>query len=172
MRQKKAQWIILLMVAVIIVAVAIFGLTRSQSGTDEHDAGEMHDHTSKPETTAGHPHDDAARHHQNKSDLSPTGRIVDGVRVIEVAARKFEFDPATIVVRQGEKIRLEVTSEDVTHGIGIEAYNIDRKLDPGKMETIEFVADKVGTFHFHCSVYCGAGHDKMHGELVVLAKSP
>jgi cytochrome c oxidase subunit 2 len=33
--------------------------------------------------------------------------------------------------------------------------------------TVEFVADKAGTFTFSCSVYCGKGHRGMKGELVV-----
>jgi nitrosocyanin len=103
--------------------------------------------------------------------MSPSGELVDGVRVVEVAARKFEFDPATIVVREGERVRLKVTSKDVTHGIGIEAYNIDRKLEPGRSETIEFTADKAGRHHFYCTVYCGSGHGDMHGLLVVLDRT-
>lgn len=168
MRQRKAQWITLMVAAIIVVAVVVFGFIRSQSEHREQHEDEVHDQ----EIGNGQHHDNDARHDHNESNLIPTDRIVDGVRVIEVAARKFEFDPTTIVVGQGEKIRLEVTSEDVTHGIGIEAYGINRKLDPGKMEAIAFVADRAGTFHFHCSVYCGSGHDKMQGELVVLAKSP
>ena len=72
---------------------------------------------------------------------------------------------------QGESVRLEITSEDVSHGIGIEDYDIDRQLEPGKTEVVTFTADKTGQHHFHCSVYCGAGHNDMHGTLVVLPES-
>lgn len=90
------------------------------------------------------------------------------MRVVEINARKFEFDPAEVVVKQGEIVRLKVKSEDVMHGLGIVAFDIDRKLPPNETVTIEFTADKVGTHHFHCSVYCGTGHNDMHGELVVI----
>lgn len=105
---------------------------------------------------------------QASESMALTGSIVDGVRVIDITARQFEFDPEKVVVKQGEKVRLQVTSEDVEHGIGIAAYDIDKKLPPNETATVEFAADKPGTHHFHCSVYCGAGHDRMHGELVVL----
>jgi heme/copper-type cytochrome/quinol oxidase subunit 2 len=33
--------------------------------------------------------------------------------------------------------------------------------------TVRFVADKAGTFEIACSEYCGKGHKKMKGQLVV-----
>ena len=33
--------------------------------------------------------------------------------------------------------------------------------------TIEFTADKAGTFPFQCSNFCGFGHGKMKGKLIV-----
>ena len=97
--------------------------------------------------------------------------LSEGVRVVDVQAGKFAFDPAEIVVKQGETVRLNVTSEDVTHGFGLADYDIDRKLPPNETVTIEFTADKTGTHHFHCTVYCGPGHEQMHGKLVVLEKT-
>lgn len=107
-------------------------------------------------------------HDQAATPQSLSGTVEDGVRVVQITASQFKFEPSRIVVAQGEQVRLEVTSKDVTHGITIGDMDIDRKLEPNKTETIDLAADKAGTFHFHCSVYCGAGHDLMHGELVVL----
>ncbi len=64
--------------------------------------------------------------------LKLSGAVVAGVRVITMKARRFEFDPSILVVRRGEEVRLEVTSEDVSHGIDIERLGIDRLLKPGK----------------------------------------
>ncbi|NTV52835.1 MAG: hypothetical protein HGA76_07485 [Candidatus Firestonebacteria bacterium] len=100
--------------------------------------------------------------------LQPSGQLVDGVRVIKMEAKKYEFVPNPMIVRQGEKVRLEVTSLDVDHGISIPAYKISRKLSPGKLEVIEFTAEQSGSFPTHCSVFCGMGHMGMSGELVVL----
>ena len=107
-------------------------------------------------------------HHQQPPEMRLSGSVVDGVRVIGMKARRFEFDPSTIAVRQGEKVRLEVTSEDVTHGIVIDSHDIARKLEPGKTEAVTFTAGAPGHYRFRCSVYCGRGHNDMHGELVVL----
>ena len=94
--------------------------------------------------------------------------VLHGVRVVTVKARRFEFDPSRIAVRKGDDIRLEITSEDVTHGFALADFDIDRTLEPGKTEKISFQVEKTGEHHFHCSVYCGEGHDKMHGKLIVL----
>jgi cytochrome c oxidase subunit 2 len=108
---------------------------------------------------------------QKPTEPAPSGKVVDGVRVVEVAARQFEFDPNTIVVGQGEKVRLEVTSKDVTHGFGLAAYGINQVLPPGETQKIEFTADKAGTFPFQCTIYCGAGHNDMRGQLAVRGTS-
>ncbi len=98
----------------------------------------------------------------------PSGEVVDGVRVVQVRARQFEFEPEAIVVNEGEDVRLEVTSEDVMHGIGIEAYDINEEVPPDETRTVEFRADEAGTYEFLCSVYCGPGHEAMRGQIVVL----
>ena len=100
--------------------------------------------------------------------MEPSGVLKDDRRIVKMKARRFEFEPDRIVVKKDETVRLEVTSEDVTQGINIEGYDINRELKPDRTETINFTADKKGQFHFHCSVYCGKGHSDMHGELIVI----
>jgi cytochrome c oxidase subunit 2 len=90
-------------------------------------------------------------------------------REIKVVARKFEFQPATITVRRGEPARLMVTSEDVDHGIAIEAFGIDQQVKAKQTKVIEFTPTREGTFEFSCSVFCGDGHPRMTGQLIVTA---
>ena len=84
-----------------------------------------------------------------------------------ITAKQFEFVPSTIEVNKGDKVRLIVTSVDVPHGIAIPDYAIDKRIEPGQPVTIEFMADKPGTFTFYCSVFCGSGHSNMKGQLIV-----
>jgi cytochrome c oxidase subunit II len=86
---------------------------------------------------------------------------------IKVTAKKYEFDPSAIKVKQGDHVRLVVTALDHDHGFKLEAFNIDQLLKKGEAVTIEFTADKAGAFPFECSHFCGLGHKKMKGELVV-----
>ena len=84
-----------------------------------------------------------------------------------MVARKWEFVPATIEVDEGDTVLLTIKSEDVSHGFFLSAFNVKETLSPGKTVNIEFVADKKGTFSFVCSVFCGDGHSRMAGTLVV-----
>jgi cytochrome c oxidase subunit 2 len=86
---------------------------------------------------------------------------------MSVTAKKYEFSPSVITVKQGQHVKLEVTALDRTHGLAIKDYNIDTDLEKDKPATIEFVADKPGEFTFKCSDFCGLGHGKMKGKLVV-----
>lgn len=90
-----------------------------------------------------------------------------GFHEFTMTAKNYEFDPGVITVKKGEKVRLFITATDRDHGIKIDGYDINQVLKKGATETIEFTADKAGTFEFKCSVYCGMGHRKMKGKLVV-----
>ena len=89
------------------------------------------------------------------------------VKEFKVTAKQFAFEPSTIEVNKGERVKLIVTSLDVPHGIVIPEYGINQKLDPNKPVAIEFTADKEGTFTILCSVFCGSGHSGMKGKLIV-----
>lgn len=88
-------------------------------------------------------------------------------REITMTAKKYEFSPSEIRVHQGEKIKLSITALDRKHGFKIEALDIDRELPKGEVVTIEFTASQVGTFPIACSKFCGFGHGRMKGQLVV-----
>ena len=90
------------------------------------------------------------------------------VREIEVVAEKFKFTPERIEVTQGDRVRVTVRSADVSHGWEVKALDVDAfARKGGRPETVEFVADRAGTFEITCSEYCGRGHKRMKGVLVV-----
>jgi cytochrome c oxidase subunit 2 len=95
---------------------------------------------------------------------------VDEPRTIEVVAKRFAFDPAVIEVDEGESVRLVLRSADVTHGFEIDGYDVKIEVPKGgEPVSVEFVADRAGSFGIECSEYCGSGHRRMRGELVVRA---
>jgi heme/copper-type cytochrome/quinol oxidase subunit 2 len=106
------------------------------------------------------------------------------VQVLEVTAKKYEFNPSPVHVKLGAKVQLKVTAVDRSHGFSVNVYpdGSDAKGDPGlvftskeecwKLEkdaavTVEFVAHTAGTYSFKCCVRCGLGHGGMKGQLVV-----
>jgi len=105
-------------------------------------------------------------------------------RVIAMTAKDFEFDPAEIHLKVGEKVRLQVTSSDRTHGIHISAFPDGAKantppglafifgedcwkLKKGEAVPVDIEATEPGTYSFLCCKSCGTGHKRMTGRIYV-----
>jgi heme/copper-type cytochrome/quinol oxidase subunit 2 len=105
-------------------------------------------------------------------------------QIIAVSAKKYEFTPSEIRVKQGTKVELKVHSEDETHGMKLSVYPegakdkkkpgllFDHPDDNGKVtkdvdQILDFVAQDPGTYEFKCAKVCGMGHGRMKGTLVV-----
>ena len=92
-------------------------------------------------------------------------------REVPVVAKRFTFEPARVEVKEGERIRLVVTSDDGVHGLEIKKFKVNKKIPRGGDKvTIDFVASAPGEYPILCSEYCGNGHEEMRGTLVVAAK--
>lgn len=103
------------------------------------------------------------------------------VHIYGIAMRsKFIFDanakrPDVIEVNEGDKVYLHLTNidfdQDITHGLGINKYDLNMEVQPGQTNTLEFVADKAGTFPIYCTNFCSALHQEMTGYLLVKPKN-
>ncbi|KKW42995.1 MAG: hypothetical protein UY92_C0001G0009 [Candidatus Magasanikbacteria bacterium GW2011_GWA2_56_11] len=89
------------------------------------------------------------------------------VKAFTMTAKQWAFEPATITVNKGDKVRLTVKSLDVDHGLSLPAFGVKATLKAGETATVEFNADKTGSFPFVCDVSCGSGHSDMRGTVVV-----
>ena len=89
------------------------------------------------------------------------------VHEVKVSAKKYEYSPSEIRVKQGERVRLVITATDRKHGFEIKELGIKAELEKGKETVVEFTAEKAGTYPFNCSNFCGFGHRRMRGTLVV-----
>jgi cytochrome c oxidase subunit 2 len=94
-------------------------------------------------------------------------KVDSDVHVIKITANQFNFAPSEIRVKLGEKVRLEIASVDVDHGFALPAFNLNATLKSKTATTLDFTADKKGSFPFSCSVFCGSGHSGMRGTLIV-----
>ncbi len=102
-------------------------------------------------------------HGKTPPPIKPTGETKE----FNIVAKKWEFNPSTIIVKRGDKVKITLLSSDISHGFAIPEYNINQEINPGKTTTVEFFADKVGTFSFYCSIPCGKSHLQMIGQLIV-----
>jgi cytochrome c oxidase subunit II len=92
-------------------------------------------------------------------------------REIAIVAKRFAFEPASIDVIEGERIRLRVSSADGVHGLHVRRLRINRLIPRGGQPvTIDFVASTPGRYEILCSEECGDGHDTMTGTLIVKAR--
>jgi cytochrome c oxidase subunit 2 len=75
---------------------------------------------------------------------------------------------ATLYVPAGRPIELDMTSRDVIHSFFVPDFRIKQDVVPGRYTTVWFEADEPGTHDIYCTQYCGTGHSKMRGQVVVL----
>ena len=103
---------------------------------------------------------------------SRVGADTPSPRRFEVTASRYKFEPSRIEVTQGDVVDLVVRSADTDHGFAIKAFKVKVPIPKGGAPVaVSFVASRAGTFPIECSEYCGAGHKRMRGELVVAEKA-
>jgi cytochrome c oxidase subunit II len=89
-------------------------------------------------------------------------------RKIEVTAKKFEFDVPRIEAKVGETVELTLNSLDAKHGFECKELGIKKvTFESGKPAKVTFTATKAGTYEFKCANFCGMGHGKMKGQIIV-----
>ena len=87
--------------------------------------------------------------------------------VIPIQVKRFEFTPTQIVLKRGVSVILELTSLDVAHGFNVPGLNSRADVVPGQATQVRLVPDKVGGFDYRCDHFCGLGHWKVKGTVVV-----
>jgi heme/copper-type cytochrome/quinol oxidase subunit 2 len=103
------------------------------------------------------------------------GWVLGEVRANDIFSLWQEEGPLvkpSIEVSKGDQVILKLRSADVTHGFSLKAFSIyvAQGIQPGKTVYVSFIADKIGTFIFMCTVFCGDIHQHMQGTLIVKDK--
>lgn len=68
----------------------------------------------------------------------------------------------------GKTVQVSTISQDVIHGFFVPEFRIKRDAIPGRWNTMQFTATKVGKYHLFCTEYCGQGHSRMAGWVYVM----
>ncbi len=98
-------------------------------------------------------------------DSEPVSGQID--KEFTIWASQFDYTPAVITVQQGDYVRVNLKTADVAHGWYIDGYDVNIKVRGGRTTSVEFIADKAGTFKIRCSVTCGPFHPFISGKFVV-----
>ncbi len=89
------------------------------------------------------------------------------IKEFTVAGSSFKFEPALLKVKQGDTVKVTFQNTGGMHDFVIDELNVKTNvIGSGKEETVEFVANKKGSFEYYCSV----GNHRamgMKGTLVV-----
>jgi cytochrome c oxidase subunit 2 len=94
--------------------------------------------------------------------------VVRQERVIRVTAKVSEYSPHEIILKKGEPVILELTSQDREHGFRLPDFGIHEDIKPGHVTRVRLLPQRVGRFAFACDVFCGVDHEEMVGEIVVV----
>ncbi len=94
------------------------------------------------------------------------------VRVIDIVAAAPEaggFQPDTIRIPAGDRVRLRFSVPDVTHGIAIgPGLELDLgHVDPGEVRELETTIDRPGRYTIYCNTWCSPNHWRMRATIEV-----
>jgi cytochrome c oxidase subunit 2 len=65
-------------------------------------------------------------------------------------------------------VELDMTSTDVIHDVDIPAFRVKHDVLPGTHYFLWFKAIRTGTYDLYCNQFCGLGHSKMRGKIIVM----
>ncbi|MBX4205690.1 cupredoxin domain-containing protein [Candidatus Microgenomates bacterium] len=86
---------------------------------------------------------------QNTQTTTPTGPVKE----FTVDGSSFKFNPSKITVNKGDTVKITFKDDDGTHNLVIDGYSVSTKIiQGGAQDTVQFVADKSGSFEYYCSV--------------------
>jgi nitrosocyanin len=75
------------------------------------------------------------------------------VKEFTVTGGNFVFEPAVMTVKKGDLVKVTFKNDEGFHDFVIDEFAAATKqIQAGTEETIEFVADEVGSFEYYCSV--------------------
>ncbi|MDQ6780654.1 MAG: cytochrome c oxidase subunit II [Candidatus Eremiobacteraeota bacterium] len=119
----------------------------------------------------------------------PTGQAAASAVTMEAIGHKFSFEfrypglrdsvygelhlpvgvPVTVDVTSSEESQ-DTATEAVLHGFWVPEFRIKQDMIPGMVVPIHFTPREVGTFRIVCSEFCGLGHSKMWGKVIVQSR--
>ncbi len=87
------------------------------------------------------------------SGSAMTTDVATNTVTVTVEGSNFAFAPSEIKVKKGQKVVVVFKNVGGLHDFVIDEFKAQTKqIKNGEQDMVEFVADKVGTFEYYCSV--------------------
>lgn len=104
---------------------------------------------------------------QPVENTQTNNEVQSEVKEFQVDGGNFMFSLKEIKVKQGDKVRIVFNNKEGFHDLLIDEFNVNTgQIKANESRTVEFVADKTGTFEYYCSVGQHRANG-MFGKLIV-----
>ena len=75
------------------------------------------------------------------------------VKEFTVQGQNFSMTPNKITVNKGDKVKITFKNTGGMHDFVLDEFNVKTNpIESGQEATVEFTADKAGSFQYYCSV--------------------
>lgn len=90
-------------------------------------------------------------------------------RDVYLMAEQWRYEPDRLRLEVGKPYRFRMMAMDVPHGASIQLGPASRiiRLRPDTLVESTITFQKPGEYLVYCTVFCGSGHDAMHGRIIV-----
>lgn len=158
--------LLIIVLVVIVLAGGYYGYTKIAK--EEAGDGYMLNNQDADDTTNG---DEAINQEleagQIIDDQTSGDEIAEAVKEFEVEGNNFTFSLKQIKVQQGDKVKIVFKNIEGFHDLIIDEFAVNTgQIRAGESKTVEFTADKAGTFEYYCSVGQHRANG-MFGQLIV-----
>lgn len=144
---NKNQVIIAGVVLVLVVGAVVYYRNSKQSDVQQQDLQNLQTDSNAPGLDSSAP----ASNSTESAMATPNDNLP--VKQFTVTGSNFKFEPSELKVNKGDNVKITFQNSGGTHDFVIDELNAKTKrIGSGEQDTIEFVADKTGTFEFYCSV--------------------
>ena len=84
---------------------------------------------------------------------APATVTTGAVKEFTVIGSNYSFTPNTLEVKKGDTVKITFKNANGTHDFKLDEFQVTTKrIKSGESETVQFVADKTGSFEYYCSV--------------------
>ena len=165
---KKNFFPVIIFLVVAVAGVSGYLFLRSNQNKDQ--SGQVNDEANQKLMPITAPEDRVVNTPVVTSSTAPVVTntpAVATVKTFNVSGSNFNFSLTEIKVRKGDRVKIIFKNTDGFHDWVIDEFNAKTaRIQAGQTAEVEFVADKVGTFEYYCSVGSHRANG-MKGNLVV-----
>ncbi len=112
--------------------------------------------------------DDYSGNEKLSDQFKPNGKLISGIRVIELSVEGASENLGDIYVYRGDTVNLTFKNAGFEHSVSIPEYELIGEADSGRDLTVGFKAAKTGIFPIYCNGNCPSGDGAMVGRIIVM----